>query len=59
MAHPKRRHSNQRTRKRRTHDKIAAPVLVNCPQCHQATPPHKVCANCGYYDGREVVKVES
>lgn len=28
-----------------------------CPQCHSARPSHHVCANCGYYKGREAVIV--
>ncbi len=31
MAHPKRRQSNTRTAKRRTHDKAVAPTLAVCP----------------------------
>ena len=31
MPNPKRRHSKTRTRKRRTHDKVAMPVLAKCP----------------------------
>ena len=33
MAHPKRRQSKTRTRKRRTHDKAVAPTLAVCPNC--------------------------
>ncbi|MBR3962001.1 MAG: 50S ribosomal protein L32, partial [Oscillospiraceae bacterium] len=28
------------------------------PQCGELKTPHVVCQNCGYYKGREVVKVE-
>ena len=35
MAHPKRRQSNTRTAKRRTHDKAVAPTLAVCPNCGQ------------------------
>lgn len=28
---------------------------MECPQCHSPKRPHRVCALCGYYDGREVV----
>ncbi|MCR4835582.1 MAG: 50S ribosomal protein L32, partial [Bacteroidaceae bacterium] len=33
MAHPKRRQSNTRTAKRRTHDKAVVPAVVVCPNC--------------------------
>lgn len=59
MPVPKRRHSNQRTRKRRTHWKLEAPALDVCPQCKQPKQPHRVCPNCGFYKESEVIVVES
>ena len=32
--------------------------LSTCPQCHEAKLPHRVCPNCGYYDGKDVVNAE-
>ena len=29
---------------------------MKCPQCGEYKTPHRVCGNCGYYNGREVVK---
>lgn len=60
MALPKRRHSNTRTRKRRTHWKISAPNVVECgnPNCRKPVLPHHVCPFCGYYNGRQVMIVE-
>jgi large subunit ribosomal protein L32 len=54
MAVPKQKQARSRTRKRRANHKISAPRLNACPQCHQPRLPHRVCPNCGYYDGREV-----
>ena len=54
MANPKRRHSQARGRKRRTHQALVAPKLVACRQCHQMNPAHTVCTNCGTYAGRLV-----
>lgn len=60
MGVPKRRASKQRGRQRRAANvNLEAPNLVKCPQCHELTVPHTVCAACGYYRNREVVKVES
>ncbi|MGH7369707.1 MAG: 50S ribosomal protein L32 [Candidatus Methylomirabilaceae bacterium] len=56
MPLPKRRHSNARTRKRRSHDALSAPALVECSNCHERRLPHRACPACGYYRGREVVK---
>lgn len=58
MALPKRRHSAQRGRKRRTHWKIKATNLIPCPQCKQLKIAHKVCLICGYYDGRQVIEIK-
>jgi len=58
MAHPKRKHSRSRGRKRRTHQKITAPLLVECGQCRKNKPAHMVCPFCGYYGGKEVIKIK-
>ncbi|MBL7128989.1 MAG: 50S ribosomal protein L32 [Ignavibacteria bacterium] len=55
MAHPKRRHSKSRKRKRRTHYKAIGPSLVACPNCGEMKLGHKVCSSCGFYDGRSVI----
>ncbi len=55
MAHPKRRHSATRGRKRRTHYKLTPPNVVDCPHCHSPRLPHHVCTQCGYYNGRQVI----
>ena len=58
MAHPKRRQSNTRTAKRRTHDKAVAPTLAVCPQCGAYYIYHTVCPTCGYYRGKVAIKKE-
>jgi large subunit ribosomal protein L32 len=58
MALPKEKHSKARTRKRKANWKAKKPSLVLCPQCHQPKQPHRVCPECGYYDGREVIAME-
>ena len=58
MAQPKRRWSKASTGLRRSTWKVDAPAYVECPHCHEPVLPHRVCKNCGYYDGKEVIKVE-
>ncbi|TWT66532.1 50S ribosomal protein L32 [Allorhodopirellula solitaria] len=58
MAVPKRKHSNSRTGKRRSHDALKKRSIGYCPQCSSAVPTHHVCPKCGYYQGRTVVKQE-
>ena len=58
MAHPKRKHSVSRGRKRRTHQKISLPLLVECKQCKRKKPAHMVCPFCGYYRDREIIEIK-
>ena len=59
MAVPKRRTSHANKSSRKTANmKKAMPALSECPQCHQPKLPHRVCPNCGYYDGKAVVAEE-
>ena len=58
MALPKRRHSKTRRDKRRTHCKLVRPTSVACSHCGQAKRPHRICPQCGYYKGEEVLLVK-
>ncbi len=59
MAVPKSKVSRSRRDKRRSSIwKLEAPGLVKCPQCGELKMPHRVCGNCGYYKGKEIVKQE-
>ena len=60
MAVPKRRVSSPRRDKRRSNVwKLEAPTLTKCPKCGELIRPHRLCKACGYYKGREVIKVEA
>ena len=56
MAVPKGKTSKSRRDKRRANWKLEAPTLVKCSKCSAFKVPHKVCGECGYYNGREVLK---
>ncbi|MCS7241750.1 MAG: 50S ribosomal protein L32 [Candidatus Caldatribacterium sp.] len=58
MANLTNKTSRCRRNKRRTHWVIHPPHLVSCPHCHTPKLPHHVCPECGYYKGRQVLKVE-
>ncbi|HDP25896.1 MAG TPA: 50S ribosomal protein L32 [Deltaproteobacteria bacterium] len=58
MPLPKRRHSSARRDKRRANDAISEPAVSFCSNCQEPKPPHKICPNCGYYKGREVIKIK-
>ncbi len=59
MALPKRRHSHSRTRKRRSHDALGMPGLSLCGSCGEPKEPHRLCGNCGKYNGRTVYALET
>jgi large subunit ribosomal protein L32 len=54
MPNPKRRHSKARRDKRRAHDALDQPMRSLCANCGEAKQPHRVCAACGTYRGRQV-----
>ena len=59
MAVPQQRQSKSRSRIRRAQVmKRTAPVGIPCAQCGEMKLPHHVCAACGYYKGRQVLKIE-
>lgn len=47
-----------RARTRKANWKLSAINLTECPQCHELKLSHRVCKNCGYYDGKEAVKAD-
>ena len=60
MAVPKRKQSKARKNKRRSNDwKLQPMAFSKCPQCGALKVPHRVCGTCGYYKGREIIKVEA
>lgn len=60
MAVPKRRVSKTRRDKRRSSVwKLEAPALEKCSNCGALKRSHRLCGECGYYNGREVVKKEA
>ena len=54
MAVQQNKKSKSKKGMRRSHHHVAIPSVVFC-QCGEATLPHKVCAACGQYRGRQVV----
>ena len=58
MAVPKRRTSKARRDKRRANWKLNKPALAQCSHCAHLVIPHRVCDNCGYYAGVEVIEPE-
>ena len=58
MAQPKRRWSKARTHLKRSTWKLGTKNLVECSHCHEKIMQHRICPNCGYYNGKEIIKQE-
>ncbi len=58
MAVPKKKTSKSRRDMRRAHDALTAPGISVCPQCKEPKQPHRVCASCGTYKGKDVIVSE-
>ncbi len=59
MANPTHRHSTSRRDKRRANWKGQTPNTEECPDCKEPKLPHRVCANCGSYNGKKILEVVS
>ena len=58
MGLPKRKTSHAAQGDRRAHNALTAPHLMECPHCHEQKLVHHACPNCGYYGGREAVRIK-
>ncbi|MFA6493218.1 MAG: 50S ribosomal protein L32 [Patescibacteria group bacterium] len=57
MAEPKKRLTSTRSGNRRSHLKLKKINLSKCPKCQAPTLPHQVCKNCGFWQGKDVLKL--
>lgn len=56
---PKRRHSIGRKGKRRAGIKLTTTHSAVCKNCKSLYLPHTICANCGFYNGSQVVAAKA
>lgn len=56
MPNPKRKHTpHRRDCRRSANSKLVAPNASKCPNCGTAKISHKVCPECGFYNGVLIV----
>jgi large subunit ribosomal protein L32 len=56
MPNPKRKHTPHRRDSRRSaNSKLDNPGISKCSNCGAAKQPHKVCPECGFYNGKLIV----
>jgi len=59
MCIPRHRRSRTERRRRRASFYYLDSLSVGeCPRCHEAKLPHHVCKHCGFYNGKDVLKLE-
>ena len=58
MSVPKKRRTSSSVGRRRSHHALKQVSLVKCSKCGKPVEPHKACAFCGTYKGREVIKIK-
>lgn len=51
------RNTRSHTNNRRSHHALVQDQLAKCPKCGQFKLSHRICENCGTYNGREVLDV--
>ena len=58
MAVPQHKVSKRAGNSRYANWKIKTPAIRECPQCQEMMLNHRVCKNCGYYDGVQRVEIK-
>jgi len=59
MPVPPKRLPARRHKTRASHHALKKMHIVPCPKCKKPKLPHFVCKNCGFYKGKDVLKLES
>ncbi len=59
MAVPKRKKSKMRVRQRKGQVKATVAQVSKCPNCGAPKRAHRICPECGYYNGRQVIAPEA
>ena len=59
MSVPKKRQNRRRKGMRASHHALSRTQLTSCPKCKKPAKPHQVCQYCGFYKGKDILKLES
>jgi large subunit ribosomal protein L32 len=59
MGLPSKRRTKRSKRERSSHFALKTVKLATCQKCGKPVLPHKVCANCGTYKGKQVLKLKT
>ena len=59
MPVPKRKHSRARRDKKHANKGLDVKTFTSCTNCNVAKAPHIVCKECGFYNGKKVLRTKS
>ena len=59
MSVPKKRRTSSSAGRRRSHHGLKTVTLNKCSECGKEVLPHTACDFCGFYKGKEAVKVKT
>jgi len=58
MGVPKRKMSKMKVRSRKAANRYEGVQVYRCSVCSEPTQPHRACAACGSYKGKQVINVD-
>jgi len=58
MGVPKYRRSRSMRKHHQGHLRAQRVTVSECPRCHEPKLPHRVCVECGFYNGMEIIKFD-
>ncbi|MCX6786196.1 MAG: 50S ribosomal protein L32 [Candidatus Komeilibacteria bacterium] len=59
MGLPSQKRTKSSKKRRASHFALRLTGVNHCPKCQAPILSHHVCKNCGFYKGREVIKIKS
>ncbi|MBU1131043.1 50S ribosomal protein L32 [Patescibacteria group bacterium] len=59
MGLPSQKRTKSSKKRRASHFALKKSSLNKCPKCQKPILAHRACRFCGYYKGREVIKIKS
>lgn len=59
MPVPASRRSKRKKRLKKPHVKLSQKKITACAKCHKPVLPHRACAFCGTYAGKQVLKIKT
>ena len=58
MPVPKRKTTHSKKKMRSAGKMVKKVNLSVCPNCMAPKLPHRICESCGYYRGKQILKIE-